>query len=79
MTYVHWGGESCIILHRIARSRGYKRVRDGGDPRSQDVSGVCVFASFSLGTVPARSFYSFKEVYGYKMFVDGVILVGEGA
>jgi hypothetical protein len=38
-------GESCIILHRSACSRGYKRVREGGTPRSQDVSGVCVFAS----------------------------------
>jgi hypothetical protein len=66
MPYVKWGGESCIILHRSAHSRGYKRVREEGDPKSQDMSGVCVFASFSLGTVPARSFYSFKEVYGYK-------------
>jgi hypothetical protein len=33
----------------------------------------------SSGTVSARSFYSFKEVQGYKMFVGGVILVGEGA
>jgi hypothetical protein len=39
------GGESYIILHRSASSRGYKRVREGGAPRSQDVSGVCVFAS----------------------------------
>jgi hypothetical protein len=40
-------GGSCIILHRSACSRGYKRVREGGAPRSQDVSGVCmcVFAS----------------------------------
>jgi hypothetical protein len=40
------GGESCIILHQSACSRGYKRVREGGTPRSQDVSGewvsVCV-------------------------------------
>jgi hypothetical protein len=33
-------GESCIILHRSACSRGYKRVREGGALRSQDVSGV---------------------------------------
>jgi hypothetical protein len=39
------GGESCIILHRSAGSRGYKRVREGGAPRSQEVSEVCVFAS----------------------------------
>jgi hypothetical protein len=39
------GGESCIILHRSACSRGYKRVRERGTPRSQDVSGACVFAS----------------------------------
>jgi hypothetical protein len=38
-------GESCIILHRSACSRGYKRVRERGTPRSQDVNGVCVFAS----------------------------------
>jgi hypothetical protein len=37
------GGEgSCIILHRSACSRGYKRVRERGAHRSQDVSGVCV-------------------------------------
>jgi hypothetical protein len=34
------GGESYIILHRSACSRGYKRVREGGAPRFQDVSGV---------------------------------------
>jgi hypothetical protein len=28
------GGGSCIILHRSACSRGYKRVREGGTPRS---------------------------------------------
>jgi hypothetical protein len=41
------GGGSCIILHRSACSRGYKRVRQGETPRSQDVHGesVCVFAS----------------------------------
>jgi hypothetical protein len=36
------GGESCIILHRSAYSRGYKRVREGGTSRSQDVSGEWV-------------------------------------
>jgi hypothetical protein len=36
-------GESCIILHRSAYSRGYKQVREGGTPRSQYVSGVCVY------------------------------------
>jgi hypothetical protein len=35
---------------------------------------------FSIfGIVPVCSFYSFKEVQGYKMFVGGVILIGEGA
>jgi hypothetical protein len=29
--------------------------------------------------VLALSCYSFKEVQGYKMFMGGVILVGEGA
>jgi hypothetical protein len=37
--------EACIILHRSACSRGYKQVREGGAPRSRDVSGECVFAS----------------------------------
>jgi hypothetical protein len=39
------GGESYIILHQSACSRGYKRVREGGTLRSQDASGECVFAS----------------------------------
>jgi hypothetical protein len=34
------------------------------------------FAFSIFGMVPAHSFYSFKEVQGYKMFVGGVILVG---
>jgi hypothetical protein len=38
---------------------------------------VRVFLPF--GTVPVCSFYSLKEVHGYKMLVCGVILVGEGA
>jgi hypothetical protein len=38
------GGEFCIILHRSICSRGYKRVREGGAPMSEDVNGesVCV-------------------------------------
>jgi hypothetical protein len=36
------GGEFCIILHRSVCSRGYKRVREGGAPKSQGVSGECV-------------------------------------
>jgi hypothetical protein len=28
------GEESCIILYQSAYSRGYKRVREGGAPRS---------------------------------------------
>jgi hypothetical protein len=32
---------SCIEVLVVG---GYKRVREGGAPRSQDVSGVCVFA-----------------------------------
>jgi hypothetical protein len=32
----------------------------------------------SSRTAPACSFYSLKEVQGYKMLVCGVILVGEG-
>jgi hypothetical protein len=35
------GEESCIILHRSVCSKGYKRVRVGGDPRSREWS-VCV-------------------------------------
>jgi hypothetical protein len=34
---------------------------------------------FLFGTVLACSFYSLKEVQGYKMLIRGVILVGEGA
>jgi hypothetical protein len=33
----------------------------------------------SSGTVPACSFYSLKEVQGYKILVRGVTLAGEGA
>jgi hypothetical protein len=36
------GGEFYIILHRTACSRCYKRVREGGAPKSQGVSGECV-------------------------------------
>jgi hypothetical protein len=36
------GGEFCIILHRSACSRDYKRVREGGAPKSPGVSGVYV-------------------------------------
>jgi hypothetical protein len=36
------GSESCIILHRSACSRGYKRVREEGAPKSQGVSGECI-------------------------------------
>jgi hypothetical protein len=36
------GGESCIILHRSACNRGYKRVREKETPKSQDASGECV-------------------------------------
>jgi hypothetical protein len=35
-------GEFYIILHRSACSRGYKRVREGGAPKSQGVSGMCL-------------------------------------
>jgi hypothetical protein len=42
------GEESCIISHRSACSRGYKRVREGGDPRSQDVSEVYGFLLLSF-------------------------------
>jgi hypothetical protein len=90
-------GEFCIILHRRACSRGYKRVREGGAPKSEGVSGVCVCVTLlmpsqgpgelyvcvsillSLGMVHAFSFYSLKEVRGYKMLIRGVTLVGEGA
>jgi hypothetical protein len=99
------GGEFCIILHRSACSGGYKRVREGGGPKSQGVSGMCAcdsagdlarsrrvvcscvylvlfrcsWSSSPSETVPACSFYSIKEVQGYKMLVRGAILVGEGA
>jgi hypothetical protein len=35
-------GGTCIILHQSACGRGYKRVREGGVPRSQDESEVRV-------------------------------------
>jgi hypothetical protein len=44
----------------------------GAHTRSRRVVCLCVFR-----TVPACSFYSLKEVQGYKMLVRGVILVGE--
>jgi hypothetical protein len=69
------GGESCIILYQSACSRCYKRVREGGTPRSQDVSGVCVFASNESNSlwiclfsspkmVPALPFYRRKGNVG---------------
>jgi hypothetical protein len=88
------GGESCIILHQNACSRGYKAGERG---RSSQVSRckwsvcVCDFVGalarskrvicssvlcLSCGTVPACSFYSLKEMQGYKILVCGVILVG---
>jgi hypothetical protein len=67
-------------------------VREGGVPKSQGVSRVCVtllvssqgrgelFVRVSVSwNDPTRSFCSLKEVQGYKMLVRGVILVGEGA
>jgi hypothetical protein len=40
---------------------------------------VCSCVSSFLRAVPACSFYSLKEVQGYKMLVHGAILVGERA
>jgi hypothetical protein len=48
----------------------------GALARSKRVVCSCIAL---LGTVPACSFYSLKEVQGYKMLVRGVILVGERA
>jgi hypothetical protein len=45
---------------------------------SDESNGLWIRLSHFLGMVPARSFYSFKEVPGYKMFVGDVIFVGEG-
>jgi hypothetical protein len=98
------GGEFCIILHRSACSRGYKRVKEEGAPRSQGVSEMCacdsagdltrsrrvvcswmclvlLHCSWSplFRTISACSFYSLKEVQGYKMSIRGAIFVGEGA
>jgi hypothetical protein len=61
-------GESCIILHRSAGSRGYKRMREGGAPGSQDASGECVFVCLwwverpiNLPSVcPSSSFFSLE-------------------
>jgi hypothetical protein len=47
--------------------------------RSRRVICFMCLCPVSIGTVPACSFYSLKEVQGYKMLVCGVILVGEGA
>jgi hypothetical protein len=41
--------------------------------------GSFFFFFLSLGTIPACSFYSLKEVQGYKMLVCGVPLAGGGA
>jgi hypothetical protein len=75
--------ESCIILHRSACSRGYKRVREGGAPRSRVENGVsvcvggvfsplafsCCLFSFSLplGMVPAFPFYRCKGSTGLQV------------
>jgi hypothetical protein len=45
--------------------------------RSRRVVYSCV--AFFFRTVPACSFYSLKEVQGYKVLVRGTILVGERA
>jgi hypothetical protein len=50
-------GGFCIILHRSACRRGYKLVREGGAPRSQGVSGMCVCVTLletsrGLGELP---------------------------
>jgi hypothetical protein len=76
------GGESCIILHQSAYSRGYKRVREGGTSRSQDVSEECVSVCvsidlpsvcssssfFPLGMVPTLPFYRCRGMQGYMIF-----------
>jgi hypothetical protein len=51
------GGESCIILHQSSCSRGYKRAREGGVSRSQDVSGVCVCLSLMSRMAYGFAFY----------------------
>jgi hypothetical protein len=43
------------------------------------VSLLVVSSFFFPGTIPVCSFYSLKEVQGYKMLVRGTIFVGEGA
>jgi hypothetical protein len=51
------GGGFYIILHRSACHRAYKRVREGGAPRSQGVSGVCLTlleTSRGLGELSVR-------------------------
>jgi hypothetical protein len=52
------GGEFYIILHRSACSRGYKRVREGGAPKSQGVSGECVRDSVGALARSKRVIYS---------------------
>jgi hypothetical protein len=44
---------------------------------SQGPGELCVRVSFFSRAVPTCSFYSLKEVQGYKMLVRGAILIGE--
>jgi hypothetical protein len=44
-----------------------------------DMVVVLFSGSCSPGLIPACSFYSLKEVQGYKILVCGVILAGGGA
>jgi hypothetical protein len=53
-------------------------VCDSTDALARSRRVICLCAA-PFGTVPACSFYSLKEVQGYKMLAHGVILVGEGA
>jgi hypothetical protein len=56
------GRESCIILYQSACSRGYKRVREGGTPRSQDASGECVCSPLMSRTAYRFAFRLFFVV-----------------
>jgi hypothetical protein len=50
---LHLVGEGSPVLYRteVLIGGGYKRVREGETPRSQDVSGECVFAFDELNSL----------------------------
>jgi hypothetical protein len=69
-----WECSACVTLSEPSQGPGESCARV--------LSYVCVMPSSSFSyprTVPACSFYSLKEVQGYKMLVHGTILAREVA